>query len=131
MRRERKENETAMQHYVKWYECASLNTFWPATEQLCRRANAVVRCCVPAEVDASSSNARAVSPVAIARRRTSKDNFEAKWRRDLHTGFFKQRSAALANFTDNTEAVVPVAFGCEALDYCEPAAPTLTRFRYV
>ena len=38
MRRERKESETAMQHYVKWYECASLSTFWPAITLSCRRA---------------------------------------------------------------------------------------------
>ena len=53
MRRERKENQAAMLHYVKWYECASLNTFWPAMMLLCRSANAVVRWCVPAEVDAA------------------------------------------------------------------------------
>ena len=60
MRRECKENETAMQHYVKRYECASLNTFWPRMMLLCRRANAVVRWCVPAEVDAGVSSKRAV-----------------------------------------------------------------------
>ncbi len=83
MRRERKESERAMQHYVKWYECASLTTFWPAMALLCRRANAVVRCCVPAELDARRFSARAVQTVAIARRRRPKHNFEAKGDPDL------------------------------------------------
>jgi len=78
MRRERKENETAMQHYVKWYECASRAPFWPAMALLSRRANAVVRWCVPAEVDAGVSSARAAPAVAIASRRRPKHNFEAK-----------------------------------------------------
>ena len=38
MRRERKENETAMQHYAEGYECASLSTFCPAMALLCRSA---------------------------------------------------------------------------------------------
>ena len=47
----------------------------------------------------------------------------------IKTGF--KSSAADAINAASTEAEVPLALCCEALDYCEPAAPTLTRIRYV
>ena len=119
MRRERKENETAMQHYVNWYECASRAPFWPAMARLCQRANAVVSCSLPAEVDARRVYARAVSSVAIARTRPSKDNFEAKGDPICKQSFLSS-SAALLLLAANTEAVVRYACCCEALDCCEP-----------